>query len=202
MFIVGFEGYQDVTKNAIRLARGRLNIIIVLLEPIADECSFDDMIRHCETLGEIDAQIKEASGGRYSRTLIARVFELPEDFTRIIMRCLEKSASRYVPEGRPRRRKLSLRSIPTSEEVLNMSVVSARVLFKLPKWFFGCISRLKRRCNSFSHSRRFNIFLMCSSSCVANQNESCGPVDVFLFKSETMRLSIRSYLDCACCAAI
>ncbi|KAJ4302816.1 hypothetical protein N0V90_001707 [Kalmusia sp. IMI 367209] len=55
-----------ILKNALRLAKGRLRMIIVLFEPIADSCSYDEMIQRCATLQEINSLIRMVSHGRYS----------------------------------------------------------------------------------------------------------------------------------------
>ena len=57
---------RNVLENAIRLAKGRLDIVIVLLEPIADEGSFENMMRQSKALQEIKNLIEEVSNGRYS----------------------------------------------------------------------------------------------------------------------------------------
>ncbi|KAL5423361.1 hypothetical protein PMIN06_013091, partial [Paraphaeosphaeria minitans] len=55
-----------VLENTLRLAKGRLQIIIVLFEPIADNDSYDTMIQRCATLREIDSLIAMVSNGKYS----------------------------------------------------------------------------------------------------------------------------------------
>ncbi|KAK7189312.1 hypothetical protein PSPO01_04899 [Paraphaeosphaeria sporulosa] len=55
-----------VLENTLRLAKGRLRIIIVLLEPIADSGSYDEMIQRCATLREINSLIAMVSNGKYS----------------------------------------------------------------------------------------------------------------------------------------
>lgn len=61
-----FEGIStNIVENTTQLAKGRLSITIILLEPIADEGSFEGMLQRCGTLREIDALIKHVSGGLY-----------------------------------------------------------------------------------------------------------------------------------------
>jgi hypothetical protein len=57
---------QSALNNTIRLARGHLRIAIVLLEPIADEGSYEQMTQRCATLQEIDTLIQQASRRKYS----------------------------------------------------------------------------------------------------------------------------------------
>lgn len=61
-----FQGISTkIVDNTIQLAKGRLSIAIILLEPIADEGSFEGMLQRCGTLREIDALIRHGSGGLY-----------------------------------------------------------------------------------------------------------------------------------------
>jgi hypothetical protein len=48
---------HNALENAIRLARGQLSLVIVLLEPIWDKGTYAEMMKHCATLQEIDALI-------------------------------------------------------------------------------------------------------------------------------------------------
>lgn len=57
---------HNALNNTIRLARGHLRIAIVLLEPIADEGSYEQMTQRCATLQEINALIQQVSCGEYS----------------------------------------------------------------------------------------------------------------------------------------
>lgn len=57
---------RNIIENTIRLAKGHLSIIIGLLEPIADEGSFEDMMQRSTTLREVNTLIREVSNGRYS----------------------------------------------------------------------------------------------------------------------------------------
>lgn len=57
---------HNALNNTIRLARGHLRIVIVLLEPIADEGSYEQMTQRCATLQEINALIQQVSRGKYS----------------------------------------------------------------------------------------------------------------------------------------
>ncbi|KAL5430937.1 hypothetical protein PMIN07_009768 [Paraphaeosphaeria minitans] len=57
---------DNMIANALRLARGRLSIVIVLLEPIADSGTYDEMMQQCSTLREVDLLIRTASKGKYS----------------------------------------------------------------------------------------------------------------------------------------
>lgn len=57
---------HNALDNTILLARGYLPIAIVLLEPIADEGSYEQMTQRCATLQEINALIQQVSCGKYS----------------------------------------------------------------------------------------------------------------------------------------
>lgn len=57
---------DDMIANALRLARGHLSIVIVLLEPIADSGTYDQMMQQCSTLREVNLLIRTASDGKYS----------------------------------------------------------------------------------------------------------------------------------------
>jgi hypothetical protein len=61
-----FRGIStNIVENTIQFAKGRLSITIILLEPIADEGSFKEMLQRCETLREIDALIRHISEELY-----------------------------------------------------------------------------------------------------------------------------------------
>jgi hypothetical protein len=45
---------QNILQSTLQLAKGQLSIVIGLLESMADEGSFKDMMRRCGTLREID----------------------------------------------------------------------------------------------------------------------------------------------------
>lgn len=55
-----------ILENTLRLAEGHVGIIVVLLEPIADNLSYDEMIPRCATLREINSLIRLVSNGKYS----------------------------------------------------------------------------------------------------------------------------------------
>ncbi|KAF3031619.1 hypothetical protein E8E12_001008 [Didymella heteroderae] len=57
---------HNALNNTIQLARGHLRIAIVLLEPIADEGSYEQMTQRCATLQEINTLIQQVSCGKHS----------------------------------------------------------------------------------------------------------------------------------------
>jgi hypothetical protein len=57
---------HNALENTLRLARGRLSLALVLLEPIWDEGTYAEMMQCCLTLQEIDTLILDVSHGRYS----------------------------------------------------------------------------------------------------------------------------------------
>jgi hypothetical protein len=57
---------NNIIANSLRLAQGQLSIVIVLLEPIADSGTFDEMMQRCVTLQEINSLIQTVSNEKYA----------------------------------------------------------------------------------------------------------------------------------------